>query len=242
MDNISDIAFIGLIHETFKAVFSRANGLPIQRLRVRHAILRIYATPVRTMQPPDTTDITGIILAGGRARRMQGQDKGLLPYRGQPLIRQVCDRLRPQVARLCLNANRHLQEYRHLGYPVFADTWPDYHGPLAGFYSALQHCGGDWLVIVPCDTPNLPTDLVARLCATATREQVPLVSVSDGQRLHGTLCLLHRSCETALLSWYQQGKHQVQAWIRSQPHALVDYSDQPQSLYNINVPLQLDNP
>lgn len=192
------------------------------------------------MHFPEPTEVTGIVLAGGRARRMQGADKGLLLYQGRPLIEQVCARLRPQVARLCVNANRHFEAYRAYGYPVFADQWPDYPGPLAGFYSAVQQCDGDWFCFVPCDTPHLPADLVARLCRTASEQQVPLVAVSDGQRLHGTFCLLHRSCETALLTYYEQGEHRVQEWIRSQPHALVDYSDQPQALININEPQQLD--
>lgn len=194
------------------------------------------------MNFPEPTEITGIILAGGRARRMQGRDKGLLLYRGKPLIEQVCERLRPQVGRLCINANRHLEKYRAYGYPVFVDAWPDFAGPLAGFYSALQQCEGDWFCFVPCDMPELPGDLVSRLCAAATEQQVPLVSVSDGRWLHGTIALLHRSCEAALLAYYQQGQHPVQEWIRSQPHALVDYSDQPQALMNLNEPQQLDNP
>jgi len=192
------------------------------------------------MHFPEPTEVTGIVLAGGRARRMQGEDKGLLPYQRRPLIEHVCERLRPQLARLCINANRHAEIYRRYGYPVFADQWPDYAGPLAGFYSALQQCEGDWFCFVPCDTPSLPNDLVERLCATARREQVPLVSVSDGQRLHGTVCLLHRSCEAALHTYYEQDRHRVQEWIRSQPHAIVDYADQPRALLNINEPQQLD--
>ncbi|MGD8546878.1 MAG: NTP transferase domain-containing protein, partial [Thiohalophilus sp.] len=70
------------------------------------------------MQPPRSKEITGIILAGGLARRMQGQDKGLLPYQGRPLIEHVSERLRPQVARICINTNRHLETYRAYGYPV----------------------------------------------------------------------------------------------------------------------------
>ncbi|MDZ7802526.1 molybdenum cofactor guanylyltransferase MobA [Thiohalophilus sp.] len=186
------------------------------------------------------TTITGIVLAGGRARRMQGQDKGLLPYQGRPLIEHVCERLRPQVAKLCLNANRHREIYQRYGYPVIEDMWPDFPGPLAGFYSALQQCAGEWFCFVPCDTPQLPTDLVARLRETATKAQVPVVAVTDGEHLHGTLCLLHRSCESALLSYYQQGHHRVQEWIRSQSYALVDYGDQSQALININEPQQLE--
>lgn len=170
---------------------------------------------------------------------MQGRDKGLLPFQGRALIEHVSEHLRPQVEHLCINANRHLETYRAYGYPVFEDSWPDYQGPLAGFYSALQACDGDWFCIVPCDTPDLPSDLVVRLCATATQQQVPLVTVSDGQRLHGTICLLHRQCEAALLSYHQQGGQRVQEWIRQQAHAVVDYSDHPEALININQPDQI---
>ncbi|MFO8023927.1 molybdenum cofactor guanylyltransferase MobA [Thiohalophilus sp.] len=193
------------------------------------------------MSLPAPTSITGIILAGGRARRMQGQDKGLLGYHGRPLIEHVCERLGSQVARLCLNANRHRETYQRYGYPVVGDLWPDFPGPLAGFYSALQQCDGEWFCFAPCDTPRLPGDLVARLSETAAQQQVPVVAVTDGEHLHGTLCLLHRSCEAALLDYYQQGRHRVQEWIRSQSHALVDYSDQPDTLININEPQQLES-
>jgi molybdopterin-guanine dinucleotide biosynthesis protein A len=195
---------------------------------------------VLPMHPINANSVTGIILSGGQARRMQGQDKGLLPFQGRPLIVHVIERISRQLGHLCINANRHLNEYRHLGYPVFGDDWPDYQGPLAGFYSALQHCAGDWFCIVPCDTPFLPTDLVARLILQANQSQVPVVSVSDGRHVHGTVCLFHRECEASLLDYYQRGEHRVQEWITSRPHALVDYSDQADAFLNINLPQQLE--
>ena len=62
--------------------------------------------------------ITGLVLAGGAARRLQaahpGADKGLLPLSGRPLIAWVIDNLAPQVQDLVISANRHLDDYRQL--------------------------------------------------------------------------------------------------------------------------------
>lgn len=183
--------------------------------------------------------ITGIILAGGRSRRLQGQDKGLLPAGQRTLVEHVIARLQPQLDTLCINANRNLDQYRQLGLSVFTDDWQEYAGPLAGFYSATRHCPGDWFLTCPCDTPFLPDDLVARMSRTACTEQVPVVTVSDGQYTHGTICLFHRDCSDSLLRYHQQGQQRVQEWIRAQSHAIVDYSDQAAAFMNINTAEQL---
>ena len=52
-------------------------------------------------------DITGVILAGGRAQRMGGQDKGLIDVNGRAMVDYVIRALRPQVGELLINANRH---------------------------------------------------------------------------------------------------------------------------------------
>src|ERR1700679_3295306 len=108
-------------------------------------------------------EITGLILAGGRGSRMGGIDKGLQWHLGVPLARHALERLRPQVAALMLNANRNLAAYQAMGVPVWQDETPDFPGPLAGMLAGLEHCDTPYLVTVPCDSPNFPTDLVARL-------------------------------------------------------------------------------
>ena len=78
------------------------------------------------------TDITGLVLAGGRGSRMGGVDKGLQDYRGLPLARHAQLRLAPQVGGVMINANRNLPVYRSMGIPVWPDEMEDYPGPLAG--------------------------------------------------------------------------------------------------------------
>ena len=106
------------------------------------------------------TDITGLVLAGGRGSRMGGADKGLQSYRGMPLAMHAMLRLAPQVGRVMINANRNLAAYESFGAPVFTDASGDFAGPLAGFVAGLEQCDTPYLVTVPCDSPLFPDDLV----------------------------------------------------------------------------------
>src|SRR3954447_11955988 len=116
-------------------------------------------------------DIAGLILAGGRGSRMGGVDKGLQSHRGMPLAMHAVLRLAPQIGELMINANRNLGAYEALGVPVWPDSLPDYAGPLAGFLTGLERCETPYLVTVPCDTPQFPEDLVARLAAALVADE-----------------------------------------------------------------------
>ena len=81
----------------------------------------------------------GLILAGGRAQRMGGQDKGLLQLNNHAMIEYVIAALSTQVATLMINANRNIQAYQQFGHPVIADQLTDFQGPLAGMVLSLIH-------------------------------------------------------------------------------------------------------
>ena len=95
-------------------------------------------------------DITGVILAGGRARRMGGADKGLVLFNGKPLIEYVIDALEPQVGCLLINANRNHEKYRSYEFDVISDELKDYCGPLAGMACVLNKIHTPYLVTAPC--------------------------------------------------------------------------------------------
>ena len=84
--------------------------------------------------------ITGLILAGGRAQRMGGIDKGLIPFRGKALIESAIQALQDQVGEILINANRNISQYSSYGYPVIVDETPNFSGPLAGFSAGLKIC------------------------------------------------------------------------------------------------------
>lgn len=181
-------------------------------------------------------NITGAILAGGQARRMGGADKGLMALQGKPLITYVIDILTPQVGALIINANRNLNLYGAFGYPIIPDTAPDQAGPLAGIASALLAAKTDYVLIVPCDSPYLPHDLVARLATALTQEHAEVAVAHDGTRMQPVVALLQRDLAEDILQSIQRGHNKTERWMTSRRLALADFSDQPQAFKNINTP------
>src|SRR3954466_10079001 len=152
------------------------------------------------------SDITGVILAGGRGSRMGGVDKGLQNFRGMPLALHTLMRLQPQVGDVLVNANRNLAAYEAMGVPVWPDALPDYAGPLAGFLTALERCETPWLVTVPCDTPLFPLDLVARLAQAAQAQEAQIAMAAareeDGQlRTQPVFCLIRTDLMESLVKF-----------------------------------------
>ena len=182
------------------------------------------------------TAITGVILCGGQATRMGGNDKGLLPLHGKPLYQHVADRLQPQLTTIILSANRNLAEYRQ-AYPAYTDTFPGFAGPLAGILTGLQKSETEWVAFVPCDVPFLPTDLIARLWSG--RQQAAAVYAHDGVRAHPTLCLLHRRIAQPLEQFLQRGDRKLMLFFEQAEAQAVYFREQPQAFQNINTPADL---
>ncbi len=180
--------------------------------------------------------ISAIVLAGGQARRMAGRDKGLIPFDGLPLIAAVLHRLAPQVDEIIISANRHMDEYAKLGYPVVTDASADYRGPLAGIHAAGQRTRGEWLLITPCDTPFLPPDLAQRLLTQARASGVRLACAADDTQTHPATMLMHRSLLSSLAECLTQGQLKVQAWQTAHGCAVARFPGATQAFMNINTP------
>lgn len=187
---------------------------------------------------PEPAHVTALILAGGKARRLSGVDKGLIPLGKRHLIEYVIERLRPQVGTILINANRHPEPYRQFGYPVIADSLPDFAGPLAGMLAGLQSLEGDWLLTVPCDNPWLPADLLAKLAQGAANQACPLAVAQGAGRLQPVYALLHRSLTDSLHDALGRGQNKVEDWVNRQTHCVVDFVDA-RAFENINTPQQL---
>lgn len=177
----------------------------------------------------DRALITGLVLAGGRGSRMGGVDKGLQLHLGVPLALQAIRRLAPQVGMVMLSANRHLDQYAKFGAPVCSDATDERPGPLAGFLSGLEHCATPYLVTVPCDAPNFPTDLVARLAAGLTAQQTSIAMAATrgphGLQTQPVFCLMRTDLKDALLAYLHSGQRQVERWVTQQPCATVLFDD-----------------
>ena len=184
--------------------------------------------------------VTGVILAGGRASRMGGGDKGLMPLRDRALIEYVLQALAPQVEHILINANRNQDRYRRYGFPVISDRHADYLGPLAGIASALQETRSDCLLSVPCDGPWLPTDLRERLQSALLRADAEIACVSDGMRMHPVYALVRGDLQEPLATYLEQGGRAVHRWFASRRLVQVDFSDRPELFVNINTAEQLE--
>ncbi|MBT9567495.1 MAG: molybdenum cofactor guanylyltransferase [Thiobacillus sp.] len=165
--------------------------------------------------------IAAVILAGGQGSRMGGADKGLVAYRGRPLIDWMLDVMRTQVEQVIISANRNLDTYAAYGHPVVADSLPGFQGPLAGVLAALQAADARWLAVVPCDTPHLPADLVARLLGAAQQAGVPLAVAADNERTHHSCFVVQTTQREALASFLHGGERAVRHWMSSVPHVTV---------------------
>ncbi|MEN8129120.1 MAG: molybdenum cofactor guanylyltransferase MobA [Pseudomonadota bacterium] len=180
-------------------------------------------------------DITGVILAGGRARRMGGEDKGLIRLNGRPMIEFVIEGFAPQVASLMINANRNLERYRQLGNcPVIEDIVDGFAGPLAGMASAMQSAQTPYILTVPCDSPFVAEHLAQRLYTALKRQQARLSVASDGQRMQPVFALLPRDLLTDLQDFLNNGGRKIDRWYLRHKTALADLSSAADSFLNIN--------
>jgi len=180
--------------------------------------------------------IAGLILAGGRARRMGGEDKGLISLAGRPMVEHVLERIRPQVDEVLINANRNVERYGRYGHRVIPDVIGDYSGPLAGMLTAMMAAKQPWLAVVPCDSPLLPHDIVDRLYQSVLSESAEIAVAHDGQRLQPVIALLNCSLLPHLRAFLDQGGRKIDTWYAEHRMVATDLSDHPEAFVNVNTP------
>jgi len=181
--------------------------------------------------------ITGLILAGGQGARMGHVDKGLQTFAGEPMAQHVLKRLQPQVDRVMISANRHLDDYSRFGMQVFPDNETGFAGPLAGLQAGLMHCTTPLLISVPCDAPFLPSNLAARLyealIATDSEIAVACAGHDENLRTHPVFCLLKVTLLDHLNRYLQDGGRKVSAWQACHKVVQVPFEDET-AFRNIN--------
>jgi molybdopterin-guanine dinucleotide biosynthesis protein A len=190
----------------------------------------------------DTQDtrlpITAVILAGGRATRMGGQDKGLVPLAGRPMIAHVLAALAPQVEWLVVNANRNLDRYAGFGWPVVRDDDTGFLGPLAGLAAGMRAASTALVMTTPCDCPMRPPDLALRLHDALEREEAEIAVPHDGERLQPVFMLVRRELRDSLESYLVTGGRKIDRWFEHHRLVEVDFSDRPDTFVNVNDPEQ----
>ncbi|MEM8693482.1 MAG: molybdenum cofactor guanylyltransferase MobA [Pseudomonadota bacterium] len=190
------------------------------------------------MNPP-----LGVILAGGRATRMGGGDKGLLALDDQTILGHVVERLSPQVADLALNANGDPDRFASLGLPVIADSIADYAGPLAGVLAGLDWAAGqgaDAIVTAAADTPFFPCDLVPQLLLATEGMTHPLALAATpdakrGTARHPTFGLWPVALRDDLRASLNDGLRKVVLWTDRHDGQDALFPDEA-AFFNVNTP------
>lgn len=191
-------------------------------------------------EPENLAEVTALVLAGGRGARMGGVDKGLQPFRGQPLAQHALQRLADQqggpLHAVLVNANRNASHYLALGEQlmgqgrtqVLADGVADFAGPLAGFQVGLAHCSSRYLLTVPCDSPLFPLDLTLRLLQALQTQNADIAMVRAPEpgpqgapqlRSQPVFCLMKTEVLESLNRFLAEGGRKIDTWAAQ--HALV---------------------
>lgn len=184
-------------------------------------------------------NITGVILAGGLARRMGKIDKGLILINGKPLIEFIIEAVKPQVDTLIINANRNQETYKKYGHTVISDSYGDYQGPLSGMSSCMSVADSEYILTVPCDSPFIPADLADRLYRRLKKGHADISVATNGRRIQPVFALIKVELRDHLLAFLDRGERRMDKWYSEQNMVKADFSDEKQAFVNINTPEKL---
>jgi molybdopterin-guanine dinucleotide biosynthesis protein A len=179
------------------------------------------------------SNVSILLLAGGRGQRMGGQDKGLLEWHGQPLIAHLHALTRPLTDDLIISCNRNAERYQAYADRVVEDAENDFPGPLAGIRAGLALARHTHLLVLPCDSPCLDIELLEGLLATACEQPVML---RQGEHWQPLFSLLPSHLSAALEAAWQAGERSPQRVLRQLGAKPLDCAEDDPRLANLNTP------
>ena len=180
-------------------------------------------------------EITAVILAGGQASRMDGEDKGLIVFRELPLIAHVVNVVESKVSQILISANRNFEEYANFG-KVISDDLEGYQGPLAGISKALKVSSTPYLLVLPCDSPLIDEALIDSLIEKMEISKADICVAHDGSIMHATFALMQTKLEKSLEGFLEEGGRKMALWYRQHSLERIDVSSHLEVLTNINRP------
>jgi len=163
-----------------------------------------------------------IILAGGEGKRVDGRDKGLINYKNKPLTQHVIDAVEPQTHEIIISANRNLEKYKELGYKVISDSVNGFKGPLSGMAATLPYCSNDHVLVVPCDMPHLPQDIIERLTFNTLTNTINVVAINNKLQI---VFLLHKKILPSVTLSLEKNERRLMQWVKSQQPEVVNFQD-----------------
>ena len=179
----------------------------------------------------ESTRVSCIILAGGQGKRVGGADKGLILYNNKPLIEHVFDAIKPQVDDIVISANRNIESYKSYSAKVTGDSTEGYQGPLAGIAACLKYCKHELVLVVACDMPNLPGNLVTRLISEINNNSFSIATVDN----HHQLALIIKGNMIDSVQQRLKNKQlKLIRWVESFSYHMVSFDDMPDAFTNLN--------
>lgn len=169
------------------------------------------------------TKVTGVVLAGGRARRMNFQDKGLQIFCGKPLISYSLNALHFLVDEIVINANQNTALYEKFGFRVISDLTPDFAGALAGVLAVMTKMTADLLVIVPCDAPFISTSQLQHLLTEHQKNEAEITVACTGTQIHGVFLVVNTALKADLEIFLSEGNHKMRLWFERHKTHFVDF-------------------
>jgi len=182
----------------------------------------------------DQNKVTGVVLAGGLARRMNKQDKGLVHYHNRPMVSYAVDAIAKVAATVFINANRNVTEYSKFGFQVISDQTDSFDGPLAGVLSAMTHADTEILCVMPCDSPLIRAEDLTKLIDALVENNADITVAFDGERIHPVFLALKTDLKESLNTYLQQGDRKIDLWLAQHKLLKVDFSDNADIFLNIN--------
>jgi molybdenum cofactor guanylyltransferase len=185
------------------------------------------------------TKVTGVILAGGLARRMNNCDKGLVRFKGQPMVSYAIAAMQPVTDQTIINANRNIPEYQAFGLPVVSDQTDSFDGPLAGVLTAMMFAETGVLLVMPCDSPLVKAHHLQKLLATRAVVDADVAVAFDGERLHPVFLAIKATLKASLQDYLLSGRRKIDLWLEQHTMVKADFSAEPEIFVNINTMTEL---
>ena len=178
-------------------------------------------------------EITIGILAGGKARRMNNADKGLVKFKNKRFIDHILDEINKDSVNIIISSNRNIDEYNKLQKNVYKDEFEGYQGPLAGIYTLLNNCKTDILITVPCDAPFIKCDFFYKMMSSYQKVNSNLL-IAKNNRPQPVFMLLDKSLLGSMKIYMENNGRKIDEWYFKENYKYIEFDDSVKYFHNLN--------
>lgn len=176
--------------------------------------------------------IAGYILTGGKNRRMNGEKKLFLEYKGKTFFDHIKNSLQ-LFSNIYLSVDEK-KPYEALKMPMVVDVYPDI-GPMGGIYSGLLHCSEDSLFVIACDMPLIDLQTVKKICQTYEKERI-ITIVQTETRLHPLLGIYPKTILPVMEEMIQEKNYRMMNLFARTKVCAIQLKGNHQAVQNVNTP------